>query len=121
MLELEKYGGMFDCQRYRDVIIYSLSAFSFAMPQAVEVLAEATWRPRLMEEEVGPFLLSLPPFLIWNLFSSHFCPLLQLEMERQGIRFELEDVNSGLNNEPLLVDMIHQASMLSTLEHKPWF
>ena len=51
--EVERYGGIFDCQRFRDVMIYSLSAFTFAVPQAMEVLAEAVWRPGLTEEEVG--------------------------------------------------------------------
>ena len=53
MAEMEQYGGIFDCQRFRDVMIYSLSVFTFALPQAMEVLAEAVWRPRLTEEEVG--------------------------------------------------------------------
>lgn len=52
MSELEQFGGVFDCQRFRDVLIYSLSFLSFALPQAMEVLAEAMWRPRLREEEV---------------------------------------------------------------------
>ena len=53
MSELETYGGSFDCQRFRDVSMYVLSAFSFALPKAVEILAEAFWRPGLSEEEVG--------------------------------------------------------------------
>ncbi len=52
MQEVERYGGTFDCQRYHDVIIYCLSTFSSAVPEATEVLAEALWRPQLTEEEV---------------------------------------------------------------------
>lgn len=52
MSELEQFGGVFDCQRFMDVLIYSLSFLSFALPQTMEVLAEAMWRPRLKEEEV---------------------------------------------------------------------
>ena len=53
MSELEKYGGSFDCQRFRDVSMYALSAFSFALPEAVKILAEAFWRPGLSKEEVS--------------------------------------------------------------------
>ena len=50
--ELEQFGGVFDCQRFRDIMIYSLSVFSFALPQAMAVLAETMWRPGLKEQEV---------------------------------------------------------------------
>lgn len=51
--ELEQLGGVFDCQRFRDIMIYSLSVFSFALPKAMEVLAETMWRPGLKEQEVS--------------------------------------------------------------------
>lgn len=51
--ELEQLGGVCDCQRFRDIMIYSLSVFSFALPKAMEVLAETMWRPGLKEQEVG--------------------------------------------------------------------
>ena len=55
--ELEQYGGVYDCQRSRDVMIYSLSIFSFALPRAVEVLADCLWRPQLTQDEVRfPYL-----------------------------------------------------------------
>ena len=50
--ELDQYGGVFDCQRSRDVFMYTLSAFSFALPQAMEVLSDCVWRPRITQEEV---------------------------------------------------------------------
>ena len=50
---LSKLEGVFDCQRFRDIMIYSLSVFSFALPKAMEVLAETMWRPGLKEQEVG--------------------------------------------------------------------
>ena len=83
MQELDKYGGVFECQRFRDIVMYSLSVFSFAVPQAVKVLADAIWRPQLKESE--------------------------LESERQTIKFELEGL-IGPNVEPLLIDLIHQAA-----------
>jgi len=51
--ELEQLGGVCDCQRFRDIMIYSLSVFSFALPKAMEVLAETMWQPGLKEQEVG--------------------------------------------------------------------
>jgi processing peptidase subunit alpha len=82
--ELDQYGGVFDCQRSRDVVIYSLSAFSFAIPQAMEVLSDCIWRPRITREE--------------------------LEMERQSINFELETVKNGPSSEVWTTDLIHQAA-----------
>lgn len=34
----------------------------------------------------------------------------QLDIERQGIRFELEDLRNGPMVEPLLIEMIHMVS-----------
>ena len=45
-------GGIMDCQPFRDTIVYGVSLFSDSVEQAVEVLAEALWRPRLTAEEV---------------------------------------------------------------------
>ena len=52
MTELEGYGGVFDCQRFRDLMMYSLSVFSYGLPRAMEILADCIWRPRLTEQEV---------------------------------------------------------------------
>jgi processing peptidase subunit alpha len=82
--ELDQYGGVFDCQRSRDVFMYTLSAFSFALPQAMEVLSDCVWRPRITQEE--------------------------LEMERQSINFELETVKNGPSSEVWTTDLIHQAA-----------
>ncbi len=54
--DLKRYGGSLDCQRFRDVMMYSLSVFSFAVPQAVNLLADTLWRPRLLESEVSTVL-----------------------------------------------------------------
>lgn len=50
--ELEKCGGVPECQAFRDIIIYAMSGFSFCVPQLVEVLASYLWRPQLSEAEV---------------------------------------------------------------------
>ena len=52
MNDLEKYGGVFDCQKFRDVTMYSLSVFSFSLPRAMEVLADCILKPCLTEKEV---------------------------------------------------------------------
>lgn len=52
MSELESYGGIFDCQRFRDLMMYSVSVFSYGLPRAMEILADCIWRPKITEEEV---------------------------------------------------------------------
>ena len=52
MTELAKYGGAANSQCFRDVMMYSLSVFSSALPEAVHVLADTLWRPALKPEEV---------------------------------------------------------------------
>lgn len=49
---LDPVGGVFGCQRFRDVMVYTVSTFSYSLPQAMEVLAEGLWRPALKQEEV---------------------------------------------------------------------
>ncbi len=51
-MAMEQYGGMLDCQRFRDVMLYSLSVFSNSVPEAVGVLADCMLRPGLKEQEV---------------------------------------------------------------------
>ena len=52
MSELEGYGGVFDCQRFRDLMMYSLSVFSYGLPRAMEILSDCIWRPRITDQEV---------------------------------------------------------------------
>ena len=52
MSELESYGGVFDCQRFRDLMMYSVSVFSYGLPRAMEILADCIWRPKITEQEV---------------------------------------------------------------------
>jgi processing peptidase subunit alpha len=85
--ELEQYGGVYDCQRSRDVMIYSLSVFSFALPQAMELLADCLWRPQLTQDEV--------------------------ELERRSITFELEAVKNGPHSDMWTTDLVHQAAYRS--------
>ena len=50
--ELEKCGGVPECQAFRDVIVYTMSGFSFCVPELIEILAGYLWRPQLSEAEV---------------------------------------------------------------------
>ena len=52
-VELEKCGGVPECQAFRDITIYVMSGFSFCVLQLVEILASYLWKPELSEEEVG--------------------------------------------------------------------
>ena len=56
-------------------------------------------------------LLSLPHPLFHHLLLTNDPSLpSQLDIERQGIRFELEDLQNGPMVEPLLIEMIHMVS-----------
>ena len=65
MEALEPYGGVFDCQRFRDLMMYTLSVFSYGLPRAMEILADCIWRPGLTEQEVSTAIVcgkqSKPP------------------------------------------------------------
>ncbi|XP_065917330.1 mitochondrial-processing peptidase subunit alpha-like [Dysidea avara] len=82
--ELEKYGGMIDCQTFRDTIAYGLSALSYSLPEVIQILAQAVYRPQFTEE--------------------------QINMELQSVLFETEDAISRPDPEPILTEMIHQAA-----------
>ena len=60
MTELESYGGVFECQRFRDLMMYSVSVFSYGLPRAMEILADCMWRPKITEEEVHKYTSVLP-------------------------------------------------------------
>ena len=55
---------------------------------------------------LGPLVHMYCP---WPFF---FC-IIQLDAERIGIRFELDEIHNGPNSEPYLEELIHQASYYS--------
>ncbi|GBP12122.1 Mitochondrial-processing peptidase subunit alpha [Eumeta japonica] len=79
--ELERHGGICDCQGSRDTTVYATSA-DFKGLDAV--LAEVTLRPRLTKDEV--------------------------ESARQAVAFELETLSMRPEQETILMDMIHAAA-----------
>lgn len=86
MRELEKHGGICDCQSSRDTFIYAASADSRGLDAVTKVLSEVVLRPKLRTDEV--------------------------DMARQAVLFELEALHMRPEQEPLLMDMIHAVSNL---------
>ncbi|XP_064649104.1 mitochondrial-processing peptidase subunit alpha-like [Lineus longissimus] len=81
--ELERHGGICDCQGSRDTLIYAVSAARKGLSSVVNLLSEVVLRPKLTEEEI-----------------------------REGaaaISFELEALNMRPDPEPLLMEIIHEA------------
>ncbi|PNF36735.1 Mitochondrial-processing peptidase subunit alpha, partial [Cryptotermes secundus] len=84
LLELEKHGGICDCQSSRDTFIYASSADRRGMDAVVRVLGEVTLRPQISLKE--------------------------LASAQQALRFELETLYMRPEQEPILMDMIHAAA-----------
>lgn len=82
--DLEKHGGICDCQSSRDTFVYAASAYSKGLESVTRVLSEVVLRPRLTQSEI--------------------------DLAAQAIQFELETLNMRPEQEPLLMDMIHAAA-----------
>lgn len=82
--ELEKHGGICDCQSSRDTFIYAASADSRGLESVTRVLADVVMRPMLQDYEV--------------------------DLAKQTVLFELESLNMRPEQEPILMDMIHAAA-----------
>ncbi|CAG9575716.1 unnamed protein product [Danaus chrysippus] len=82
--ELERHGGICDCQGSRDTTVYATSADSRGLEAVTQVLAEVTLRPMLSSEEI--------------------------EGARQAVAFELETLSMRPEQETILMDMIHAAA-----------
>ncbi|XP_065076919.1 mitochondrial-processing peptidase subunit alpha [Ochlerotatus camptorhynchus] len=82
--ELEKHGGICDCQSSRDTFVYAASADSRGLESVSQILADVVLRPRLAAEEI--------------------------ELARQAVKFELETLGMRPEQEPILMDMIHAAA-----------
>lgn len=82
--ELEKHGGICDCQSSRDTFIYAASADSKGIEPVTRLLADVTLRPMLPDSEIAT--------------------------ARQTVQFELESLGMRPEQEPILMDMIHAAA-----------
>lgn len=85
--KLEKHGGICDSQASRDTFIYAASAYTSGLHDVIQLLAEATIRPKITSEEI--------------------------DGARQAIHFELETLNMRPEQETLLMDMIHAVRILN--------
>ncbi|CAL1544137.1 unnamed protein product [Lymnaea stagnalis] len=82
--ELEKVGGICDCQGSRDTLVYAASARSNGLDVVMNILSDVVLRPLYPDE--------------------------QMEDARQAIKFEIEAMHMDPNPEHLLVEMIHAAA-----------
>lgn len=81
---LEKHGGICDCLASRDTFIYASSADRRGYDSVVNILSEVILQPLVTHQEV--------------------------DLASQYITFELENLMSRPEQEPLLMDMIHAAA-----------
>ncbi|UYV73113.1 PMPCA [Cordylochernes scorpioides] len=82
--ELEKHGGICDCQGSRDTLIYAASAYTSGLDPVISLLSEAVLRPQITEEE--------------------------MDLARDTIQFELEDLSMKPDQEAILLELIHAAA-----------
>ena len=82
--QLERYGGICDCQGSRDTLIYAASVNTKGMETIVDVLSDVILHPKITQQE--------------------------LDMVRQTIAFELEDIDRKPDQEMILLENIHSAS-----------
>lgn len=82
--QLEKYGGICDCQGSRDTLIYAASIDTRGLDAVVDVLSEVILHPQFTDDE--------------------------LDATRQAIAFELEDCDRKPDQEIILLDQIHEAA-----------
>nr|XP_040567424.1 mitochondrial-processing peptidase subunit alpha-like [Lepeophtheirus salmonis] len=78
---LEKHGGICDCQATRDIFLYATSIDHRGLECAIDIIAETVLRPKIEEEEI--------------------------ELTRNIINYELQDLALKPEQEPLLLEMIH--------------
>ncbi|XP_071096614.1 mitochondrial-processing peptidase subunit alpha-like isoform X1 [Haliotis cracherodii] len=93
--ELEKHGGICDCQGSRDTLIYAASAETTGLPAVMNILSEVVLRPNITDNE--------------------------LEDSRVAISFELENLNMQPDPEPLLMELIHAAAFRDNTVGLPRF
>ncbi|XP_054162372.1 arginine--tRNA ligase, cytoplasmic-like [Oppia nitens] len=84
MRNLEKFGGICDCQSSRDTLIYATSIDSRGLEFVIHLLSEVVLRPQITDEEIA--------------------------LAKQMIEFELEDLDMKPDPEPILFELIHSAA-----------
>merc|ERR1719309_283637 len=82
--ELEKHGGICDCQGSRDVMIYAASSYAKSLDKVTGLIADTVLRPTIKPDE--------------------------LELARMTVDFELQDIQMRPDQETTLTEMIHAAA-----------
>ena len=82
--DLEKHGGICDCQGSRDSLIYAASIDSRGLGVIVNILSEVVLRPQITDED--------------------------LDIARKVISFELQDIDLRPDQETVLMELIHAAA-----------
>ncbi|XP_074601211.1 mitochondrial-processing peptidase subunit alpha [Brevipalpus obovatus] len=85
--DLEKHGGIVDCQGSRDCMIYAASVDVQGLEAAIKIISETTMRPNFLEEEIS--------------------------IAKQTLNFELQDIFMRAEQEMTLLELIHQAAYRS--------
>lgn len=83
MQAVENMGGIFDCQTSRDTTIYAASVSSEHLSSLVELLGDVVFQPSLPETEI--------------------------ELALNDIEFELQQLDTKPEPEPLMTELIHEA------------
>ncbi|CAG5130337.1 unnamed protein product [Candidula unifasciata] len=82
--DLEKVGGICDCQGSRDTLVYAASARTHGLDTVLNILSDVTLRPLFPDD--------------------------QIDHARKAIGFEIEAMHMDPNPESLLMEMIHSAA-----------
>ncbi|KAK4337218.1 hypothetical protein RND71_043317 [Anisodus tanguticus] len=82
--ELEKHGGICDCQGSRDSLIYAASIDSRNVESILNILSEVVLRPQITDND--------------------------LDIAKQIVNFELQDIDMRPDQETVLMEMIHAAA-----------
>ncbi|XP_072016851.1 LOW QUALITY PROTEIN: mitochondrial-processing peptidase subunit alpha-like [Amphiura filiformis] len=82
--ELERFGGICDCQSSRDTLIYGVSADTKGLPEVIHLLSDAVFKPKLTQSEMEDAMMS--------------------------INFELENMDMMPIPAPTLTELIHAAA-----------
>jgi len=84
MQRLESLGGICDCQSSRDVFVYAASVSREKVGGLIEIFADTIFQPVLSDEDV--------------------------DHAKQGIAYEIQDIDLRPDPEPLMTETIHAAA-----------
>ncbi|XP_039269449.2 mitochondrial-processing peptidase subunit alpha-like [Styela clava] len=95
MKAVENFGGICDCQSSRDTMIYAASVSRENLPSLVELLGDCVFQPALPDTEI--------------------------EQALENIKFELQQLDTRPDPEPLMTELIHEAAFRGNTVGLPKF